>query len=305
MIKLLARILMICATSGALRAQTRSGPLTRHYVEGEKLTYHMKGINESWHYEIQADGIVKKGPDGTYYEDYGWSNLISNGQMDPLSGPALNLRQQVSLDPNRPPSMPDLSQAPKIVGPITDLMTFYVDVWMAARTDKLMKPGDHVYLKLGTPSSWADGVRVLQGDSSIDFDFTLREINQKAGTVTLIARHVPPEQTQLKLPAEWMRKPVAGAPNNWVTVEKTRDGKFLGAVGKEVFDVEIKLSLADGKILSVTMDNPVVTIERECSDQTLTNCGDPRSHTIRRQIEMSLVHPAGNLGTSDAPGPQL
>jgi len=200
--------------------------------------------------------------------------------------------------------MPDLSQAPKLIGPITDLMTFYVDVWIAVRTDKLVKAGDHVYLKLGTPSSWADGVRVLQGDSSIDFDFTLREINQKAGTVTLAARHVPPEQTQLKLPAEWMRKPVAGAANNWVTVEKTQDGRFRGAVGKEVFDVTIKLSLADGKILSVTMDNPVVTIERECADQKLTNCSDPKSHTIRRQIEMSLVHQAANLGTSDAPRPQ-
>jgi hypothetical protein len=179
-------------------------------------------------------------------------------------------------------------------------MAFYVDVWIAVRTNKLMKAGDHVYLKLGTPSSWADGVHVLQGDSSIDIDFTLREINQKAGTVVLVARHVPPEQTQLKLPAEWMRRPVADAANNWVSVEKTQDGKFLGAVGKEVFDVEITLSLADGKILSVTMDNPVVTIERECADQKLTNCGDAKSHTIRRQIEMSLVHQAANLSTSDA-----
>lgn len=290
MIKLLASVLLIFAAPGALVTQNSSGPLTRHYVEGEKLTYHMKGINEAWHYEIQADGMVKKAADGSYFEEYGWSNLISNGQKDPLSASALNLRQQVSLDPNHHPSMPDLSQAPRLIGPITDLMTFYVDVWMAVKTGKLMKEGDHTYLKLGTPSSWADGVRALQGDSSIDFDFTLKKINHKAGAITLIVRHVPPEQTQLKLPAEWMRKPVADTANNWVSVEKTNDGKFLGAVGKEVFNVEIKLNLADGKILSVVMDNPVKTIERECADQALTQCGGPRPHTIHRQIEMSLVH---------------
>ena len=288
MIRLLA-VLLMCSISDALLAQSPAGVLTRHYVEGEKLTYHMKGINENWHYEIQADGIVRKAPDGSYFEEYSWSNLVSNGQKESLSPSAQNLRQQVSLDPNHFPSMPDLSQAPGLVGPITDLMTFYVDAWLAARTGQLKNEGDHAYLKLGTPSSWADGVRVLQGDSSIDMDFTLKEINQQAGTVTLIARHVPPEPTQLKLPAEWMRKPVADTANNWVTVEKTKDGKFLGAVGKEVFNVEIKVSLADGKILSVTMDNPVQTIERECTDRALTQCGDPKAHLIRRQIEMALV----------------
>ena len=71
-------------------------------------------------------------------------------------------------------------------------------------------------------------------------------------------------------------------------IQKTNDGKYLAAVGKETFDVEIKLSLADGKILSATIDNPVQTIERECEDAALTKCGDPRPHPIRRQIELTL-----------------
>lgn len=295
MIKLLAGVLPGCillgfVTSGALLAQTQPNILTRRYVEGEKLTYHMKGINENWRYEIQADGVVKKDSAGTYFEEYGWSNMISNDPKIFLTASSRNFRQEVSLDPNHNPSFPDISQAPVLVGPITDLMTFYVDVWLALKTGKLTKAGDHFYRQMGTPSSWADGVRVLQGDSSIDFDFILKEINQPAGTATLIVRHVPPEKTQVRLPAEWMRKPVADTANNWVTVEKRENGKYLGAVGKEVFDVEIKLSLADGKILSATMDNPVQTIERECTDQALTNCGNPKPHLIRRQIELWLVH---------------
>ena len=38
--------------------------MTRHYTEGEKLSYHMKATNQDRHgtlrYEIQADGVVKK-----------------------------------------------------------------------------------------------------------------------------------------------------------------------------------------------------------------------------------------------------
>jgi hypothetical protein len=32
--------------------------LLRRYREGEKLTYHMKGIDEDWHYEIQAEILI-------------------------------------------------------------------------------------------------------------------------------------------------------------------------------------------------------------------------------------------------------
>jgi hypothetical protein len=62
----------------------------------------------------------------------------------------------------------------------------------------------------------------------------------------------------------------------------------LAAVGKETFDVKIRLSLADGKILSGTLHNPVETIEHECEDTALTKCGDARPHPIRRQIEIAL-----------------
>jgi len=61
-------------------------------------------------------------------------------------------------------------------------------------------------------------------------------------------------------------------------VERTKNEKYLAAVGKETFDVEIRLSLADGMILSGTLDNPVETIKRECEDAALTKCGDPRPH---------------------------
>jgi hypothetical protein len=292
MIKVLAVILPTCGGSNLLVAQAppdEQNVLLRRYREGEKLTYYMKGINENWHYEIQADGIVKKDSTGTYFEEYGWSNLISNSQKAALSSASLDFRQQLSLDPHHNPAFPNLSQVDsRLIGPITDLMTFYADLWLAIKTGKLAHPGDHFHFKSGTRNSWADGAHVLIGEDAIDFDLTLKDVNRPDNTATLVVRHVPPERPEIRLPADWMRKPVADTANNWVKVQRTKNGKYLAAVGKETFDVQMKLSLADGKILSGSMDNPVETIERECEDAALTRCSDPRPHPIRRQIEISL-----------------
>lgn len=286
-----ALVLGIVVVVAAQDPSPNSTLLARRYQEGEKLSYRMKGLNEQWRYEVDADGIVKKAPDGTYFEDFGWSHLVSDGKESALSPATQSLRQDLTLDTRRTPGFPNLSQAdPRLVGPLTDMLTFYVDVRLAIKNGKLAKAGDHFYFKRGTPASWADGNYVLVGESSIDFDITLKEVNQAKNTATLLARHVPPEKPEVRLPAEWMHKPVADTANNWVLVQKRGKDKdkYLAAVGKEIFNDEIVLSLTDGKILSATMDNPVQTVERECSDAALTQCGDPQPHLIRRQVEISL-----------------
>jgi hypothetical protein len=263
-------------------------PLRRHYQEGEKLTYHMKGINQSWRYQIDAIGVVKKDSAGRYFEEYSWSNFSSSRAGDSLPAESATFRQVVSLDLGYPPSMPDLRPMILIVGPITDLLTFYADMQMAIRLGTLVHAGDHSYVKFGHPGSWADGAYVLTGEDSIDFDLTLKDIDQANRTATLVVRHVPPEKPLIKLPAPWMGAPVADTPNNWVQIEKPAEGKYVASIGKETYEVEIKVSLSDGKILSVKMDNPVEVSERECKDRELSSCGEPRRYQIRRQIEMNL-----------------
>jgi hypothetical protein len=103
-------------------------------------------------------------------------------------------------------------------------------------------------------------------------------------------RHVPPAQPKVKLPAPWMQTPVADTPNNFVDVKgKNAAGKYVAQVGKETFDVEIKISLKDGKILSATLNNLVGTRQRECSDAEFKDCGEPSAHQIHRQIEIHLA----------------
>jgi hypothetical protein len=275
------------APSEKRSAAETPGLLARRYQDGEKLTYHMKGVNENWRYEIQADGVVKRDASGKYFEEYAWSHMISDGTPATLTPATSNFRQIVSLAPETPPSFPNLGQVdPHLIGPITDLMTFYVDLWMANRLNKLSHAGDHFYFKRGTPNSWADGNYVLLGEDSIDFDFALKDVNQTDKIATLLVRHVVPEKPEIKIPAEWMRPPVADAPNNWVEVEKKPNGKYLAEVGKETFDVQIRVSLADGKILSAKIDNPVEAVSRECADAALTSCTASVPHHILRQIEV-------------------
>jgi len=263
----------------------------RQYHEGEKLSYHMKGTNRdrtrTITYEVRADGVVKKTSDGHYVEEYAWSGLVRNGAPVELDPAAASFRQTLSIEPNYPLSVPDLSHVIPLIGPITDLLTFYADM-SVARQGQLAHQGDHYYFKHSAPSSWADGNYVILGQDSIDFEVTLTAVNPSDGTLSLKVRHVPPEKPQISLPAEWMRAPVADTPNNWVQVSKTADGKFTAAIGKEKFDVELKVNLANGRIVSGSIDNPVEVIERECADAALNSCGEPARYQIRRQIEIDI-----------------
>jgi hypothetical protein len=281
-------ILGVFARAVAQDVSTNGGLLTRRYREGESLTYQMKAINEKWRYEIQAAGVVKRDSAGKYVEEYAWSNLISDGAAATLPAASMQFRQLLSLDPDKPPSVPNLSVVhPQLIGPITDLLTFYVDLWLATRDGHLNHAGDHLYRKFGTPASWADGTYVVLGEDSIDFDITLTSVDQSTKVATLLIRHVPPEQPQVRLPVAWMREPVAGGPNNWVEVT-AKGGKFVAAVGRETFEVRMEVSLVDGKILSGAIENPVETQERDCRDAALTSCGASRPRQILRKIEIVL-----------------
>jgi hypothetical protein len=266
----------------------KSGLLSRCYREGETLTYHMTGSNDGRRYEIRAEGVVKRSSRGGYVEEYAWSGLTSNGSAVTLSQASSEFRQTVSLSPDQRPWVPNLAGVnPMLIGPITDFANFYVDLWLANQLGKLSAAGDHVYQEHGTPASWADGHRITIGEDSFDFDLTLANIDPPGKVATLVVRHVPPKEPRLTFPAAWMREPVADTPNNWVNVEKQGD-RYVAAVGKETFDVTMEIDLADGKILSGTIKNPVIARERVCADAALANCGTPRPREIQREIKISL-----------------
>lgn len=261
---------------------------SRTYRDGEKISYHMKATNKdrlkTVSYEAQADGVVKKDAAGHFYEEYQWSGVVWDGQAAPV---APDFRQILSLDPGSRPQLPNLQHAGSgLVGPTLDLFTFYTDLMIALHQPSLNAAGDHAYVKLGGPNSWAAGEGLILGEDSIDFDLTMQSVDRSVNIATLLVRHVPPPQPKIHMPAAWMQTPIAGAPNNWVEVGKTRTEKYVARIGMETFDDVIRISLADGHVLSATMDNPVEVSERECNDAALTVCGAPIRYQIRRQISI-------------------
>jgi hypothetical protein len=285
-----------------LAAQTptsdTSPPLTRTYQLGEQVGYKMLGVNVSpqrdFRYEAHARGVVQKTDAGAFVEIFGWNALRVSGQPFPLSPLSEQFKEPLSLAPGYKLSVPDLSKVqPVLIGPITDLLTFYVDVQLAMRQSGLAGAGDHVYVKHGTPNSWADGHYTLLGQDSVDFDLTLVSVDPKTHIATLIVRHVPPEQPQIHVPATWMADPVGPARNNWVQVQKLGDGSFVASVGEETFEADIRIDTTMGRILSAHLDNPVEVKERVCKDEALTSCADPSRYHIQRTIDIEAESTSG------------
>ena len=174
---------------------------------------------------------------------------------------------------------------------MTDLWTFYADLFLATRAGQLREPGNRFFFPSPKVSSWADGTRVLIGEDEIDFDVHLTRVDKSRDQAVLLVKHVTPKVAKIRIPAEWMRVPVADVPNNWVQVR--REGtSYIASAGKETFDVELTIRLSSGEILSATLDNLVDAVARQCGDAELADCGGSRPSRTVRRIEMTLQQAA-------------
>jgi hypothetical protein len=286
-----ALVLLACQVALAQPAGQEAAPLTRRYRDGERIAFHMTATNEDRVHKLaysgDAIGIVGKDAADAWEEIFTWSNLVYDGAAVSLPDKGAPVSQKVSLASQYRWSPPDVAHThPKLVGPTLDLMTFYIDLWLATKEGKLVHQGDRLRVPGKGANSWADGSYVTLGEDAIDFDVELSRLDEAAKTALVIVRHVPPEKPEIKLPAAWMKEPVGDTANNWVQVQKGEKGRFLAAVGRETFDVELTVSLADGRIVSATMDNIVDVLERECASAALDEPGEPRRYQIHRKIEI-------------------
>jgi len=269
-------------------AQQGERLLSRRYVDGERVRYLMKAENDGSTYEVRITATTRKTSDGRFVEEFAWSDMVANGAPRALAEASQAFRLVVTLEGGAPFEMPDLSKAPGLIGPVTDLLTFYSDLFLAMHQGALRRAGDRLYFPSPTTASWADGAVVVLGEDHVDFDITLTAVDTASHVATLVIKHVPPPAPKVRLPADWMRAPVAETSNNFVQVRKTPTG-FAASVAKETFDVTLNVDISDGKILSARMTNPVTMVTRTCSDAALTQCGDARATPTLRRIELSQL----------------
>ena len=263
------------------------GLLARRYELGARLHYHMEGTNQGrerlQRYQADADGSVGRDTLGRFVEEFEWSHLVANDTAVVLPAGTAAVRQRLTLAPEYMIPANMRATSPALVGPVLDMLNFYIDLWVAAKLP-LARPGDHVHVAGRGSNSWADGRRLLIGEDAIDFDFTLTAVDTAAGVARVTVRHVPPDSSRVRLPAEWMRVPAYGLPNNWVQVARESDSSWVASVGRESFDVVLTVDLHDGRLLAAEMDNPVDVLERRCTDAALSACGEARRYRILRRI---------------------
>jgi hypothetical protein len=279
---------VLCAAVAAVAFPQPPALLARRYVDGDRVSYLMKGSENETTYEIRMTATTAKRPDGQFFESLAWSGMKIDGQPRSLSTVAQQFRLAVTTEGAMPFALPDLSKAEGLMAPVTDAMTFYADLFIARRQTALKLPGDRATYHNPTVASWADGRSVLIGEDHVEFEMAVGDVDRVSGVSVLLVKHVPPATPQVRLTAEWMRVPVADTANNWVMVSKTRNG-YTASVGKETFDVELRVAIADGRLLSATLENPVTAITRDCTDQALMQCGPTRPSPVLRRVTMSRV----------------
>ncbi len=174
------------------------------------MTGRNQELHQTTHYQVEADGVVKKNSAGTFYEEYRWSDLSVNQARIDLPEASVQFREPVSLDPAFEMHVPNLGGLdPILIGPVADLLNFYADLSLAMRQSSLIHAGDHVEVSNGIVNSWADGRYTIIGEDAIDFEITLKSIDKASQVAALVVRHVPPDKPAIKLPAAWMHNPVA------------------------------------------------------------------------------------------------
>ncbi len=283
-----AALIALAGGAAGVSAQVpQRSPLLRRYRDGEAIHYRMEATNQHGErlvrYAAEADGRVERDSLGRWVEVLEWSHLVRNDSAVRLPAGTDSVRQRLSLAQEfaMPPAAPPA--APELTGPALDLLTFYIDLWVAAKLP-LYQAGGHFAFPGRGANSWADGKTLVIAEDAIDFDFTLTALDTAAGVARLTVRHVPPGAVRVRLPAEWMQVPAFGSPNNWVQVTRASDTSWVASVGRETFDVRLTVSLSDGRLQAAEMENPVDVLERTCRDEALTSCGDALRYRILRHI---------------------
>jgi hypothetical protein len=176
--------------------------------------------------------------------------LVGYAEESPTPGAPVH--QTLSLDPEVVPAAPSLAQVSRaLIGPITDLLTFYSDEWLVICERRLVKPGDRFRQTEVPIASWADGTFVVFGQDAINFDIELASVDTSSNVATVVVHHIPPAKSALEMPAPWMADRVADTDNNWAQVMRNR-GAYTAAASKATFDARMKIGLTDAKFWRVT-----------------------------------------------------
>ena len=173
-----------------------------------------------------------------------------------------------------------------VVGPVTDLLTFFVAISPQAGIDSVSQVGQTCVLPEAPVASWANGESIPVGQDCIQISVTLKEIHED--TAVFETRFMPPEEAGLEMLKPWMDESVvAGTPNNFQQQMSMGDAAAV-MWGREEFVVTSTVRRADGMLLSATMSNELqLKMKIGCSSE-LESCKHEIPLHIRRELSLEL-----------------
>lgn len=267
----------------------------RHYVPGQVARYaytedetQTAGGQTTTSTTTAADRVASYVHRGTGGEQVRWVALTVDGTdmtAAARSFPAYDL----SLDPRAADGLtvPDTSAVPGLVGPVTDLTTFYVPLSAQAGIGALHRPGQSETAPTLLSGNFASAAMPV-GQDLLQLTTTLTSLTRRQATLT--SDFVPPPAGGLTVTAPFMDSPVCGTtPNNFEEVQQSGTA-FLALWGCEQFTATTVADRASGRIVSASLSNPLQLSAMECQDAALTQCTDIGPVTLQRTVTYTGRH---------------
>jgi hypothetical protein len=257
---------------------------SRRYLAGEKYAYELKALTEGESTALAAVAEVEVRMDADVpYERIRWVSL-KDGDTDESEAARrvppteFSLARRGSLQFTKP------TDNPKMLGPVTDLYTFYFAVSPLAGIENVSQDGEEYVRPEPITGDWSDGKDYLVGQSHVEV--RMRLVKAGPDRVTYQTAFVPTHG--LRTETAWMSAPVcAGQPNNFQMIRRQGDG-YVAVWGCEEFKVETEVGARTGRILSAHMDDRLTWKLMYCTDRELTKCSPLPDRKQHRLVDLSL-----------------
>lgn len=277
-------------SSPALASAGQSVPAytyARHYVKGQVSRY---AFDETQNGATTITAVARLRSyihHGVGGEQVKWVALDSEGQNLDAEARAFP-PYDLSLDPKDPDGLvlPDTTNAGDLLGPVTDLGNFYVDLSPKTGIGTLHQPGQSAADPTPLNGNFPSATRPV-GKDLLQLTTTLTSLTGRRATFT--SSFTPPAAGGLTLTQSFMDSPVCGStPNNFETVVQGSTG-YVALWGCESNTITTVVDRASGRIESVQMNNPLQLEEVSCQDEALTECSSPAPVTLQQAAQLTLT----------------
>ncbi|MBN4065717.1 hypothetical protein JYT51_00115 [Candidatus Amoebophilus asiaticus] len=264
----------------------------RKYNMGNVYKYELTTnyeANDVWQYEtksISVHRVIFK--DSIPYETITWQNLVKRTISDTV---VLDTVAQgttphfISQHPEGKITIPKFKN-PGMVGPIADLITFFVAISPHSGADRISRSGETFRDSETVIGNFADSVQTLLGEDCLLITQSITEIEEE--TIMYESKFLAPRKQCLVIAGDL--PPISDTvPNNFQMIIRAGNNKVNVMWGIEEFTIKSTIRKSDGKIIHADMINDLNLMMKVNCDKSLTSCQTELPWKIRRNLSLDLI----------------